>query len=89
MGNQNLEVKEVCEELKEIIIDSLELTKAKEEIDGSDLTNELNINSIDALEILVRIENTYDIIIPDEDLSAKLFESLEGLANYVIGRCKA
>ena len=85
MGNQNLEVKEVCEELKEIIIDSLELTKAKEEIDGSDL----NINSIDALEILVRIENTYDIIIPDEDLSAKLFESLEGLANYVIGRCKA
>ncbi|WP_458009855.1 acyl carrier protein [Jutongia sp. SJQ-6] len=89
MGNQNLEVKEVCEELKEIIIDSLELTKAKEEIDGSDLMNELNINSIDALEILVRIENTYDIIIPDEDLSAKLFESLEGLANYVIGRCKA
>lgn len=89
MGNQNLEVKEVCEELKEIIIDSLELTKAKEEIDGSDLMNELNINSIDALEILVRIENTYDIIIPDEDLSAKLFESLEGLANYVIGRCQA
>lgn len=42
MGNQNLEVKEVCEELKEIIIDSLELTKAKEEINGSDLTNELN-----------------------------------------------
>ena len=89
MGNQNLEVKEVCEELKKNIIDSLELTKAKEEIDGSDLMNELNINSIDALEILVRIENTYDIIIPDEDLSAKLFESLEGLANYVIGRCKA
>ena len=89
MGKQNLEVKEVCEELKKIIIDSLELTKAKEEIDGSDLMNELNINSIDALEILVRIENTYDIIIPDEDLSAKLFESLEGLANYVIGRCKA
>ena len=89
MGNQNLEVKEVCEELKEILLDSLELTKAKEEIDGSDLMNELNINSIDALEILVRIENTYDIIIPDEDLSAKLFESLEGLANYVIGRCKA
>ena len=89
MGNQNLEVKEVCEELKKTIIDSLELTKAKEEIDGSDLMNELNINSIDALEILVRIENTYDIIIPDEDLSAKLFESLEGLANYVIGRCKA
>lgn len=89
MSNENLELKEVCTELKEIIIDSLELTKTKDEIDGSDLMNELNINSIDALEILVRIENKYDIMIPDEDLSAKLFSSLEGLAGYVMGRCQA
>lgn len=89
MDNQELKLAEVCEELKEIIIDSLELSVKKEEIDGSDLINELNINSIDALEILVRVENKYDIMIPDEDLSAALISSLEGFAKYIIGRCNA
>lgn len=87
MNNNNLELKIVCEELKKIIIESLELSKTKDEIDGSDLITELNINSIEALEILVRVENKYDIMIPDEDLSAELISSLEGFANYIIGRC--
>lgn len=88
MSNSGLELKKVCEELKEMIIESLELSKAREEIDGSDLINELNINSVDALEILVRVENKYDIMIPDEDLSASLISSLEGFARYIIGRCR-
>lgn len=87
MSNSNLELKTVCEEIKKIIIESLELSKTKDEIDGSDLITELNINSIDVLEILVRVENKYDIMIPDEDLSAALISSLEGFANYIIGRC--
>lgn len=86
MGEQRLEVTHVCNELKEIIIESLELEKKKEEIDGSDLINELNINSVDALEILVRVENKYDIMIPDEDLSAALISSLQGFAKYIIGK---
>lgn len=86
MGEQRLEVTHVCNELKEIIIESLELEKKKEEIDGCDLINELNINSVDALEILVRVENKYDIMIPDEDLSAALISSLQGFAKYIIGK---
>lgn len=87
MENKDLELAIVCEGLKEIIIESLELQKTKEEIEGSDLINELNINSIDALEILVRVENKYDIAIPDEDLSVALIRSLEDFANYIIARC--
>lgn len=89
MESNKLELAAVCEELKEIIIESLELEQTKVEIDGTDLINELNINSIDALEILVRVENKFDIIVPDEDLSADLIRSLEGFANYIIGRSNA
>ena len=89
MENNKLESAVVCEELKEILIESLELELAATEIDGTDLINELNINSIDALEILVRVENKFDITIPDEDLSADLIRSLEGFADYIIGRSNA
>lgn len=85
--NKNMEIKKVCDELKEILIESLEVNITKEEIDGTDLITELNINSVDALEILVRVENKYDIMIPDEDLSASLIQSLESFANYIIERC--
>jgi len=87
MSNKEFELLNVREDLKEIFIESLELNKKKEEIDGSDLITELSINSVDALEILVRVENKYDIIIPDEDLNASLISTLDGFAQYIIGRC--
>ena len=88
MGKKEMNLETVKGELKEILIESLELDKTKDEIDGNDLINELSINSIDALEILVRVETKYDIIIPDEDLSASLISSLDGFAHYIIGRCQ-
>lgn len=86
--SDNMNLENVKNELKEIIIESLELDITKDEISGNDLINELTINSVDALEILVRVETKYDIIIPDEDLSSDLISSLDHFANYVIGRCQ-
>lgn len=88
MSKQKLNLEQVKSELKHIIIDSLELDKTLEEIDGDDLINELGINSVDALEILVRVESQYDIMIPDEDLNASLISTLDGFANYIMTRCK-
>ena len=46
----------------------------------------LGINSIDALELLIEIENDFDIEIPDEDLNAELFSSSEHISNYISGK---
>lgn len=78
---------EISKKLKEIITQSLQLDINPEDIDGEKLISELNINSVDALEILVWVENTFKITIPDEDLNASLLESLGNLTDYLYRRC--
>jgi acyl carrier protein len=70
-------------EIKKIIISSMHLNMSTEDIQGKDLIAELGINSIDALEVFVWIENTFDIQIDDEDLSSELLGSIDYLANYI------
>jgi len=72
----------ICE-IKKIIINSMQLNIVPEDIKGNDLIAELGINSIDALEIFVWIENSFDIQIDDEDLSSTLLGSIDYLANYI------
>lgn len=78
---------QIQEKLKEIIVESMELNMKPEEIDGGDLIGELNINSVDALEILVWVENQFQITIPDEDLNSSLLESLDNLVDYLYQKC--
>lgn len=77
---------EVIKELKEIIIKTMELNVEPEDIKGENLIEEIGFNSVDALEILVWVENTFDMRFPDEDLSSELLSSLDNLADYVIRR---
>lgn len=81
-----MEKEQIVKKVKEIIISSLDLKIQPEEILGEDLINEVGINSIDALEIFVWIENEFDIEIEDEDLSDQLIASVDGLADYIIKR---
>ena len=77
---------EVIIKLKEIIIKTMELSVELEQIKGENLVEEIGFNSVDALEILVWVENEFDIRFPDEDLSSGLLISLDNLADYVIRR---
>ena len=77
---------EVIIKLKEIIIKTMELSVELEQIKGENLVEEIGFNSVDALEILVWVENEFDIRFPDEDLSSELLISLDNLADYVIRR---
>ena len=77
---------EVIIKLKEIIIKTMELSVELEQIKGENLVEEIGFNSVDALEILVWVENEFDIRFPDEDLSSELLISLGNLADYVIRR---
>ncbi len=73
-------------QLKEIILRSINIDELPEGIEDANMIDELGINSIDALEILIWIEDTFSFQIPDEDLSSDLLVSMNKLAEYIITR---
>lgn len=82
-----MEKENLIEELKALIVKSLKL----EDILPADIDpaaplfgSGLGLDSIDALELVVALEKTYGIRIPDEDVGKEAFASLSALADYVI-----
>lgn len=75
----------VKETIKTIIVEYMNET---EQININDLLNldELEINSIDALELLILIEQEFCIEIGDEDLNMEMFSNLDYLTGYVLDR---
>jgi acyl carrier protein len=77
----------LVEELKALIIKNLKL----EDITPVDIDaaaplfgGGLGLDSIDALELVVGLEKTYGIRIPDEDVGKEAFASVNALADYVL-----
>jgi len=72
--------------LKKMIIDTLKLediTVEKIE-DNTPLFREgLGLDSIDALELVVAIEKNFNVIIEDENVGKKAFESVRALAVFI------
>ena len=74
-------------ELKHLIIETLHL----EEIQPDDIEDSaplfgegLGLDSIDALELVVALEKSYNVIIEDEEVGKKAFASIEALADFVL-----
>ncbi len=77
---------ELCKYLKKMIIDTLRLEEitAEEIKDDAPLFKEgLGLDSIDALELVVAIENTFNVIIEDEDVGKRAFASVNALARFI------
>jgi acyl carrier protein len=84
-----MEKREIVEGVKDILKDSLRDTIDIGEInDDTNLLEEIHLDSIQAMEILLRIEEKFDIIIEDEDLNKKLFSSLSSLGDYISNKIK-
>ncbi|HEX7372250.1 MAG TPA: phosphopantetheine-binding protein [Thermodesulfobacteriota bacterium] len=73
-------------ELKKLIINTLKL----EDIAPGDIEDEaplfgegLGLDSIDALELVVALEKTYNVFIPDSEVGKKVFRSVTALAEFV------
>lgn len=77
--------------LKEQIIDQLNL----EDINISEIENEtplfgdaLGLDSIDALELIVLLENNYGIKLTNPEEGKKVFVSINSLAEYITAQSK-
>jgi len=71
-----------------MIIDTLRLEEitAEEIKDDAPLFKEgLGLDSIDALELVVAIENIFNVIIEDEDVGKRAFASVNALARFIQG----
>lgn len=79
------------QEIKECIIDRLNLEVKAEDIDddapifvgedGAEVEGSLALDSVDALEIVVALNNQYDIEITDNDMM--IFQSINTIAQFV------
>ena len=72
--------------LKKMIIDTLKLEDITVEEIGDDtplFREGLGLDSLDALELVVAIEKNFNVIIEDENVGKKAFESVRALAVFI------
>ena len=70
----------ILDEIKDIIIDQLQVDESEVTMD-TNLMKDLSADSLDAVEIIMAIEEEYGIEIPDED--AETFQTVGDLVRYV------
>ena len=70
----------IFDEIKDIIIDQLQVEESEVTMD-TNLMKDLSADSLDAVEIIMAIEEEYGIEIPDED--AETFQTVGDLVKYV------
>ncbi len=82
-----MEKENLVEELKALIVKNLKL----EDVLPGDIDpaaplfgSGLGLDSIDALELVVGLEKTYGIRIPDEDVGKEAFASVNALTDYIL-----
>ena len=79
-------------DLRKKIISTLNLGGIDEASLGADTPlfgdDGLGLDSVDALELVVMVENEYGISVSDKDSATTVFASLEALADYIIAHKK-
>lgn len=70
----------ILEKVKEIIVGQLHIDESRIDID-SHLMEDLEADSLDAVEIIMAVEEEYDLAIPDDD--AEKFRTVRDLVEYV------
>ena len=79
-------MEQLVEKLRIRIVDVLDLVDIRPEDidpDGPLVGGDLEIDSIDVLELVMMIEKDYGIRIDNRELGAKVFSSLRSLATYI------
>lgn len=87
-----MELEELKQQLKQQIVTQLKLNEIKPEDIGDDeqlFGKGLGLDSIDALELVVLLEEEYGIKINHSEEGPKIFYSVSTIANYISENKKA
>ncbi|NLM03633.1 MAG: acyl carrier protein [Clostridiales bacterium] len=71
----------IFEKVQELIAEQLGVDDVDSITPNSTLTDDLDADSLDAVEIIMAIEDEFDIEIPDED--AETFKSVQDIVDYI------
>jgi acyl carrier protein len=73
-------------EVKELLATGLRLQVAPAEIDADApiFGEALGLDSIDALELVVLVEDRFHVSIPDEEVGRRAFASVNALVDFII-----
>ncbi|MBK5252692.1 MAG: acyl carrier protein [Peptostreptococcaceae bacterium] len=77
----------VFDRIKEIVVEQLVLDNADDIKMGTSMIDDLDADSLDAVEVIMAIEDEFDIEIEDED--AEGFKSIGDIVNYVNSKISA
>jgi acyl carrier protein len=80
--------KEIELEIKNIIIEVLKLDISQNDIAVNDpfFTGTLGLDSINIINLVVTLEEKYDIIIDDDDLRIELFDNINTITQYIVNK---
>ena len=77
---------ELIEQVKELIIDALRI----EGMNAADIDSDaplfgegLGLDSIDALQLVVAMEKSFGVVVPDAATGTKVFQSVRSMAAYI------
>ena len=76
----------ISERLIKVFSAAMNREIALEELQDKNVIEVLGLNSVDALEVLIRVEGEFGIQIDDEDLSIELVSSIAALEKYIQDR---
>ena len=69
--------------LRQLYVETLRLPIAPDDLGEANLVADWGIDSIVAMELLTRVENRFQIVIDDADVSPSLVDSLDALSDYI------
>jgi acyl carrier protein len=78
--------------IKRILVERLDIDAAVVNASDSNaplLGHGIGLDSVEALQLVVGLEQAFDLEVPDEDLNIELFESISSLVRYVEKRLAA
>jgi acyl carrier protein len=77
---------ELITKVKQLIIDSLRIegmSPADIDSDAPLFGEGLGLDSVDALQLVVGMENAFGVVVPDAAVGSKVFQSVRSMADYI------
>lgn len=80
---------EIMNELRNVIVENLELEAPDILRETDRLYDDLNIDSIMMLQLIVYVEEVFQVSIPDEEIDLNVFSTAGSLADFIESLQKA